>query len=244
LQLENFRIIFLFYFFKDEFQIDERNSKQKSELRQSGKKRKESNQHNQSLDSSLTNELMHSFSLIINDANNDDKQTLASTTPSTNPKRIQLIAKANPFTKQSPMNYSTNMILVNSAERQQEEESQNETVIKLLESNLTEHKANYHDFMTNTLSFNVCSQRKRKKNDDNDDKLIQTTCDQKINKNNINIANENIDSNRTLSDLEIINILNKFMFIMFLIFISSLNFFGLFFFPYFVYEPISIEKEF
>jgi len=184
---------------------------------------------------------MHSFSPIINDASNDDKLTISSTTPSTNPKRIQLIVKSNPFTKQSPMNCNTNMILVNSSEQKHEEESQNETVIKLLESNsnFTEH--NQHDFMTNKLSLNVCSQRKQKRNDDS---LIQATCNQNSKKNNIKIVNENVDINQTLSDLEIINILNKFMFIMFLVFISLLNFFCLFFFPYFVYEPISIEKEF
>ena len=42
-------------------------------------------------------------------------------------------------------------------------------------------------------------------------------------------------------DLLIIDILNRFIFFMFLFFILSLNFFGLYIFPYFLKKPLSID---
>jgi hypothetical protein len=48
-------------------------------------------------------------------------------------------------------------------------------------------------------------------------------------------------SSSNITDLEIIDILNKFIFFMFLIFILSLNFFGLYVLPYYVKQPLSID---
>ena len=44
-----------------------------------------------------------------------------------------------------------------------------------------------------------------------------------------------------ISDIVIINILNRFVFFLFLIFILSLNFFGLYIFPYYLKQPMSID---
>jgi hypothetical protein len=46
---------------------------------------------------------------------------------------------------------------------------------------------------------------------------------------------------KSITDLEIIKILNKFVFCCFLFFIVSLNLFGLFIFPYFIRKPLSIN---
>jgi hypothetical protein len=45
----------------------------------------------------------------------------------------------------------------------------------------------------------------------------------------------------TVTDLEVIKILNGFIFILFLIFIICLNLFGLFILPYFVKKSLSID---
>jgi hypothetical protein len=71
-------------------------------------------------------------------------------------------------------------------------------------------------------------------------------------KNNSNVSkssnnnNKNINNSSPLfdesNDLELISLLNKFMFYVFLIFLISLNLFGLYIFPYLIKKPLSIEE--
>lgn len=46
-----------------------------------------------------------------------------------------------------------------------------------------------------------------------------------------------------IKDADIINTLNQFVFILFLVFCLSLNFFGLYFAPYYVKRPLSIDED-
>ncbi len=63
------------------------------------------------------------------------------------------------------------------------------------------------------------------------------------NNNHTNDNHNNISSPpKESNDLELINLLNKFMFYVFLIFIISLNLFGLYIFPYLIKKPLTIEE--
>lgn len=46
-----------------------------------------------------------------------------------------------------------------------------------------------------------------------------------------------------IKDADIIDTLNQFVFILFLVFCLSLNFFGLYFAPYYVKRPLSIDED-
>lgn len=46
-----------------------------------------------------------------------------------------------------------------------------------------------------------------------------------------------------LTDLEVLQILNRFVFVLFLLFIIALNLISLFVYPYFIKVPLSIDEE-
>ena len=61
-------------------------------------------------------------------------------------------------------------------------------------------------------------------------------------RNSENLLPDN-SSKLELTDLEVLQILNRFVFVLFLLFIIALNLISLFVYPYFIKVPLSIDEE-